>query len=333
MQINWMNYLFIKEDGYGRMGMHLVRNLHALGVEVLPMIVDTAKQPQWLQRLAGIDYGRLTIALMPGHEFTPIPGRQWLFTMTESEEVPKGWTERINWLGERLLVPCEWCADVFKAGGVKIPIHVVHGGTPPEEFPVQQRVNHNERFTFLALGDRGGRKGHDLAWLAFVKAFGTNHPAARMVIKARGGGLLGLDTSKVTRHLSLWREDVDTMADVYAQADCLVYPTRGEGWGMPPREAACMGIPVICTDYSGTAVGIDHWALPLRNWKSRPSAIYDGAPWAEPDVDEIAEKMLWVYEHRDEAKCNALKAAQWIRDNQTWRHSAESIMKLIQEYG
>lgn len=42
--------------------------------------------------------------------------------------------------------------------------------------------------------------------------------------------------------------DDDILADLYASAECLVYPSRAEGFGMPLLEAARWGCPVACSD-------------------------------------------------------------------------------------
>jgi glycosyltransferase involved in cell wall biosynthesis len=42
--------------------------------------------------------------------------------------------------------------------------------------------------------------------------------------------------------------DDDALADLYAAADCFVYPSRAEGFGIPLVEAAKFGCPVACSD-------------------------------------------------------------------------------------
>ena len=123
------------------------------------------------------------------------------------------------------------------------------------------------------------------------------------------------------------------MGEVYQMVDCVVFPTKGEGWGMFPREAACMGKPVICTAWSGTAVGIEHWAIPIEKYTLHDSRLKGGGQWAHADVDEIAAHMRWCFEHREEARQKGLAAAQWLRANQTWQHSAKALMALIEQWG
>lgn len=333
LHINIIAHALIKEDGYGRYILQTIQHLAMLGVDVYPMLVSFLGTPSWVQRMAGLDTGRITLSIMPAHNLKPVAGRHWLLTMTEDDSCPKEWAGLINQYTERLIVPCEHNADVFKSRGVKVPIHVVHGGTSTEEFPVQT-LPHRELYTFLALADRGERKGIEKVWSAFFNEFGEDEPV-RLLIKQRlAMADLALKRSFLSKkNVSWWIDDTDSMANVYAQADCFVYPAYGDGWGMPPREAAMMGLPVIATRYSGLEVGIDHWAIPLDNFKMVKSSLnHDNGHWASPDLAELQSKMRWVYENQSEAKANALKSAQWLRENQTWAHSASALKQLLEEH-
>ena len=179
------------------------------------------------------------------------------------------------------------------------------------------------------------RKGTMTAWMSLFEAFGSSEDV-RLVIKTRKDGMLGIDTDSFNdwdSRISVWKEDVADVADVYREADCYVFPSSGEGWGMPPREAAMMGLPVITTNWSGLSVGIEHWALPITNYEMMPSMLKTkDAFWAVPDTHEVAQKMRWCYEHQDDAKAFGLSASQWLRENQTWKHSAQQIIDLLEVY-
>jgi glycosyltransferase involved in cell wall biosynthesis len=250
--------------------------------------------------------------------------------MTENTGIPKHWPETVNSVSERLIVPCDHNAAVFKARGVRVPISVVPGGTEPGEFPVLRP--RSRPYTFMALADRPPRKGMELVWSAFYKAFPTED--VRLIIKARPSTLSWLNTYNFTdRRVSFWKLDVDSLADVFAHVDCFVFPSFGEGWGMPPREAAMMGLPVIATRWSGLEVGIDQWAIPLERYTLAPAqpADYKGE-WAVPDLDEVIEKMRWCYDNQDAARAKGMAAAQWLRQNQTWEHSAQALVDLMEKY-
>jgi glycosyltransferase involved in cell wall biosynthesis len=333
MKINVLAHRLIKEDGYGRYALHLMRALAQLGVSVRPGEYRDIQLPAWVQHLQGYDFSHLTLSIMPAYELKGIPGRQWALTMWEDDYPPKHFVDGLHDHAERVIVPCEQNAQALQAAGVSIPIHVVHGGTAPEEFPVLPMVEHQRPYTFLCLGDRGPRKGIETVWSAFFQAF-PHEQDVRLLIKARAGSLdprmaFGCDDARI----AWWLEDTDSMADVYPFGDVFVYPAYGDGWGMPPREAAMLGLPVIATNWSGTAVGIENWALPIKKFQLVPAGIppYIGK-WARPDIGEVAQHMRWCYENRAAARAKGQAGAAWLRANQTWQHTARGIVALLEQY-
>jgi len=311
--------------------METIRALTRADVRVTPTLKDQLEEmPHWMLQLAGVDLRLPTLCCMPPKYLPNIDGRLWCVTMFEAESIPEEWVPILNERCERVIVPCEQNARVFKDCGVIVPVHVVHGGTAPDEFPVSQRVRNGTPYTFMCLGDRGSRKGQDLVWRAFWNAFGDSDDV-RLIIKFLPNSMKCLDEKGSDWRIRFWRDEVDSMASVYPESDCFVFPSRGEGWGMPPREAAMMGLPTIVTRYAGLEVGADDWAIPIDNYKMEPSILLSGGVWASADVDELAEKMLWCYENQDEAGAIGLRAAQWLRKNQNWDHSATRWLELFEE--
>ncbi len=341
VRVNWLGVNYNPCDGFGRMHLSFVRALLMHGIDVMPVdrLVATT-WPAWLQRLAGIDMASyLTITSAPAQWMLPLPGRQWLFTMYESTQIPAEWPDLINTHAQRVLVPAPWLVDVFQDCDVKKPVHVVPLGFWPDEFPVIARWPENRPFTFMCIGDRGNRKGWDLAYRAFFAAF-PNDSDVRLIIKTRKTGLdfvdmtrgaVGINGANSDRRVSFWREDLPSLAEAFPHCDCFLFPTHGEGWGLPPREAAAMGVPVICTAWSGCAEGIEHWAYPI-GCRLVPSQMKAGGYWAEPSLDDLVAQMRWVYEHRDEARAFAREAAVWQREHQTWMHAGAVLADLLEQF-
>ena len=42
------------------------------------------------------------------------------------------------------------------------------------------------------------------------------------------------------------------MPFLFASMDAFLFPTHGEGWGLPAIEAMAMGLPTVITDWGGT---------------------------------------------------------------------------------
>lgn len=344
MRINWLNAHYYHYDGYGRFGLKFIRALSRMGVEIMPgLAAQMMEMPGWMHRMAGFDFTRLTISLMPPHCMPHTGGRHWGYTMTEAQGMPPDWAAFLNNKVERVVVPCEWLVEVMEETGVRRPVSVVHGGVDEAEFPLIERQHDPDRpYTFMALGDRGNRKGHDLAWLAFCRAFEPDDDV-RMIIKRRSYGEDSpiIDNTQspdpMSRKIAIWAEDVRSMSDVYPAADCFVFPSRGEGWGMPPREAASMGIPTIVTRWSGLEVGIDNWATrTIDNYTIGDAPYIPNAlrgKWANPDVDELVAHMRWCYDNRDDAREKAKTGAQWLHKHMSWNDSAKQMHSLLERHG
>jgi hypothetical protein len=118
-------------------------------------------------------------------------------------------------------------------------------------------------------------------------------------------------------------------------ADCFVFPSRGEGWGLPPREAAATGLPAIATHHGGLAEEIDHWALPLRTTGTSPADYgfwdEDIGEWAEPDVGACADLLRWCVERPVTARMAGDAAAYWLATYGTWDRTAAGILDVVKE--
>lgn len=335
---NWISGGYSPYTGYGRYGLYQIKALKDLCADVQIVPYDSLMWPGWLQRSAGYDYSRPTLELVSHEYVQAIPGRLVVSTMYETTRFPARGIRKLVSAARQVIVPAAWLEGVLRDSGLPkhIPIHIVPGGVDSAEFPVRPPEFHSapRPYTFLALGDGGSRKGEDIAYRAFFEQFGMSEDV-RLIIKCRKGGMKYFYTDDP--RLSIWREDTASMADVFAQVDCFVFPSRGEGWGLPPREAAATGLPVIATNWSGLQVGIEHWALPVDDFQMQTSILHDryAAPhevgqWAVASSGAVGERMKWCFEHPDEARAFGQKAAQWIRQNQTWRQSAEALLKVME---
>jgi glycosyltransferase involved in cell wall biosynthesis len=117
---------------------------------------------------------------------------------------------------------------------------------------------------------------------------------------------VGQETLPISKHPQIKVVDLDLpikqLAELYDSVDCVVYPTSGEGWGMLPFQAIAKGIPTICTnatactEYANLSVPLDF------EWGTKKiSGIYqDTGTWAEPNFDDLCDKMLYVYNNYQE---------------------------------
>ena len=103
----------------------------------------------------------VSIAICPADKFNYIPGKfNVLFTMWESQELPKSYIEKIN-EADALVVPCHFVKNLFKRYTPK-PIYVAHPGVDSETFYYKERSFElgKEPFKILWLGAPNPRKGY-----------------------------------------------------------------------------------------------------------------------------------------------------------------------------
>jgi glycosyltransferase involved in cell wall biosynthesis len=229
--------------------------------------------------------------------------------------------------------------DVFVKSGVKVPVYGFNLGVDPALYSPLRRYAHNQ-FTFLSMGSPSTRKNSQVSVDAFLKLFGGNDEY-RLIYKSNGapdarnyadGVMLGkLDHPQI----EIIDEELShsDLAKIYDEADCLLYPTSGEGWGIIPFQAIAKGIPTICTnataceEYAYMSVPLDYeWS------QDKMSGIYENAGfWAKPNFDDLCDKMLYVVNNYDKVSKKTFSSAEYINKNMTWEKvSKDYVDRLCQ---
>ncbi len=104
-----------------------------------------------------------------------------------------------------------------------------------------------------------------------------------------------------------------------ATCDCYVSLHRSEGFGLTLAEAMYLGKPVIATAYSGNMDFMREDNSFLVRYKSvkleKDYGPYKkGCVWAEPDLEQAAELMRHVYEHRQATASVAARGQETVSD-------------------
>lgn len=252
--------------------------------------------------------------------------------MFEATGLPLHWAPALNRYTDAVLVPCAQNVSVFRNNGVNPPIYVVPWGIDPEDYPYTERVHRDAPYTFLWNGTGDRRKGWDVAYRAFRAAF-EDRRDVKLVLHFRQfpKGISGCEDPNVEVVAGIQtRAELRTML---ADADCYVFPSRGEGWGLPPREAAATGLPVLVTNWGGLAEGIEHYALPLPVARTSPADFgFWTDPlgvWAEPDFDALVTWMRWCAANREVAAAFGRRASAWLQTYQTWDQSAQALLDAV----
>lgn len=340
--INFLGF-HIPRDGYGVATIKIAEQLQRLASDV--HIVDMRERADDAAGI-GEQFGKQgtrvwetdgdTVALCTPDWLPYIKathGRLIAYTMFEATRLPHGWVDLLNTYAAMVFVPCTWNIGVFRANGVIPPMRVVKWGVDTKDYPFIKRTRYSEPYTFLWSGTPDRRKGYDVAYRAFWLAFhGDQRARLIMHFRAMPRGLSGCDDTNVEIINGVL--NTTQQRELLERVDCYVFPSRGEGWGNPPREAAATGLPTIVTNWGGLAEDVDYWAIPIRvSGMSHAEYGWDDwgdiGEWAEPDINECAERMRWCYEHRTSALYFGYNASMWLERYATWEHTAAKILSLV----
>lgn len=216
--------------------------------------------------------------------FTPMPvqsrGRKTVFfTMMETQGLHPEFADRCNKYASEIWVPCKFYLDSFKKNGIYKPLHLIPLGVNQhiyhplakepvlkyEEMPSGQILESIPKsFRFMSLFGWSYRKGPDVLCRSFLKEFDSSDDACLVIYSRYAGGSGEEQKEHVRSEIRGYYKEIGktnpppiyycgdpiTISDLpgcYAAADCFVFCSRGEGFGLPVCEAAACEIPVIST--------------------------------------------------------------------------------------
>lgn len=325
---NLLGFLY-PDDGYGYAAIKLAEAMRAQGTKLA--VHDWHDDERFIATPVAFEGQTLALTIPEFYEHVTAP-RLVAFTMFETTRLPAGWVERINRLADAVLVPTPWVAGVFRENGVTSPLTVARLGVDPAEFPLIER-GYRGPFTFLWTGTPDFRKGWDLVYQAFADAFGQRRDV-RLILHFREQpfGMRPFRDRNVEVRVGMMTRH-EQLAEL-AEADAYVFPSRGEGFGLPPREAAATGLPVIATDWGGLGDDIEHWAYPLACGLERADYGQWGevGEWAAPDYDHLVELMRFFVKHREEAEAHGHAASTWLAAHGTWDEGALAVRHIMEQW-
>jgi glycosyltransferase involved in cell wall biosynthesis len=283
------------------------------------------------------------------------------YSAWESDRIPAHWPAILNRF-DAVMVPSRFNAEVFRAGGVTVPVHVVphirrhaHDEVTPEQRAAlrgQLGIGAGH-FVFYTIGAWMLRKDLPRLVEAFLAEFGEDEPAA-LCIKTSAQPVHGaLPHEQGKTSLQLVQECTRDFAARHGRTrlppvavlagdgvsgswiDCLhqvgdVYVSlaRAEGWGMGAFEAAALGRPVLMTGWSGHLdfLGGDHPGLVDCTLEAIdwPGTSYGSDHrWAIADIADARRKMRAQFERRGRADAHARRLSETIAN----RYAEGAVMR------
>lgn len=184
-------------------------------------------------------------------------------------EYPKAlfeWQYKFETFADALIVPSNYCRNVFSAGGLRPDnLFVVPNGYDDKVFNTEPGGSvdkfgiNPDKVNFVYVGNSQWRKGLDIMISAWSKAF-SRSDNAKLIIKDNprvyGQSNILSELIKIQYQTDcgeiIYIDDElssKEMSDIYKASKVIVHPYRAEGFGMHIQEAmACGCVPMVSAD-------------------------------------------------------------------------------------
>ena len=346
----------------------------SLGREVLE-VVNASKGDPSLRDIHAIldattqaddtDHETVIHHLIPEYMPDTEPGKRNLaYCAWESDRIPAHWPVLLNRY-DAVFVPSRFNAEVFVAGGVTVPVHVVphirrhahEETTPAQRAQLRSQLDiPSHHFVFYSIGAWMLRKDFPRLVQAFIEEFERQEPVSLLIKTSTYAVHHALPHEDGKHTLQMVQEAVDETharcgrlgghvaviaADgisgawidcIHQLGDAYVSLSRAEGWGMGGFEAALLGRPVLMTGWGGVLdyLGEDHplnlgYRLEHIDW---PGTSY--APdhrWAVTDVADVRRKLRAVFESSRSASDWAFERAAELSEHIGERYAEARVMR------
>ena len=268
------------------------------------------------------------------------------YVFWEESLVPAQMINALNEGFDAVLTPARSVSKALIDSGLRLPIRCI--GFAPNLAPfhvvaearreaIRGTVSHQEPFTFLHLSSCFPRKGVDVLIAAYAKAFTVTDPV-RLIVKGFPN-----PHNDVAEQLSRLREahahlaavefinhdlDEHRILELYRSADCIVLPTRGEGFNIPAAEALAAGVPLIVTRFGGQMDFLTDGVARLIDYRFTHSQSHlqtSSSVWVEPDVDDLVKAMREAVTQpiTEQVMSAGRERARQIGDGSSWARRIE----------
>lgn len=328
-----------RNEGYKNSEDAILSRVRSLGIDIeqtclipsdVKQLISTGIGLQYESEGVNVDADILINNRLP-NDYSFCNGYNIGFSYWETSKLPQDWVRKMNLMDE-IWTTSLWAKNVFINSGVDVPVKNFRLGIDKDlYFPVLKSKPHFP-FTFLSIGSPSTRKNSQVSVDAFIELFGDNDnykliykstdaPDARIYKNNTANSLYNHPNIEVIdRDLT-----ANELSQVYDRADCVLYPTSGEGWGLLPYQGIAKGIPTICTnatactEYAELSVPLDY------RWSNvNMSGIYSGCgEWAEPDYDDFCDKILYVVNNYDQIAKQTYENAVKNFEKMTWDFAAK----------
>jgi glycosyltransferase involved in cell wall biosynthesis len=202
------------------------------------------------------------------------------------------------------------------------PIVVNYASTLETHGKRQNRASEGHQDYFLYVGGYDKRKGIESLLRTFLRLHDQQRLQSKLILAGNKfyfsrefKALIGEGLKKnVVTELGYVEDSI--LADLYVNAKALVYPSKFEGFGLPPLEAMAMGCPVVTTN--GTSI---------------PEICGRAVCYTDPEDEEAFAQSLIDVEHSQELRDKLARRGLRQAAKFSWERSAklfsDEVLRLI----
>jgi glycosyltransferase involved in cell wall biosynthesis len=104
------------------------------------------------------------------------------------------------------------------------------------------------------------------------------------------------------------------LTQVYRGARFFVYPSKAEGFGLPPLEAVCSELPIICSNQTALS-----------------DFDFMGSYFFNPEVDSLTQKLQWLIHNEAQALEDVVRMKKLVIDSYSFNLVATKLMAILKQ--
>jgi len=263
----------------------------------------------------------------------------------EESSFPQEYIKDFNQYLDALPVTSKYVQKLMIDNGLSIPA-IVTGDGADHILNVKARsvnLKTKKNFKFLHISSCFSRKGIDVLLEAYCNTFSTKDDVCLIIktfpnIHNNVEKLIALQKSnkKDCPSIELINKDLEDgyIVDLYQKCDCLVAPSRGEGYGLPMAEAMLFDLPVITTGFSGQIDFCNNknsWLIDYSFQKANTHMNLFNSYWAEPNIESLSTLLKELYHlPRSEVTKKTKLAKENILANHKWDNCAKRMIEVVE---